>query len=68
MGEVEIYEAIVAGSVMDDLIIRLENLLTDLKRFRDFQLYQQSQETLEAVTTKPEPPTDAGDEETGEEG
>ncbi len=56
MGEVAIYEAIVADSVIDDLIIRLENLLGELKRYRDFQLYQQEQQSLEAATTKPEPP------------
>lgn len=64
IGEVEIYEAIVAESIIDDLIVRLEGLLNDLKRYRDFQLYRQEQETLEAVTTKPTPP--ASSESSGE--
>ncbi len=59
MGEVEIYEAIVADGVIDDLIVRLENLLTELKRYRDFQLYQREQKTLEAVTKQPAPPAEA---------
>ncbi len=58
MGEVEIYEAIVGDSALDDVIIRLENLLQELKRFRDFQLYQQEQKTLEEVTTSPAPPAE----------
>ena len=56
MGEVEIYEAIVGDSALDDVIIRLENLLQELKRFRDFQLYQQEQQTLEEVTRQQQPP------------
>jgi len=58
MGEVEIYEAIVGDNVLDDLIARLENLLGELKHFRDFQLYQQEQKTLEEVTTSPPPPAE----------
>lgn len=56
MGEVEIYEAITPENALDQLIIRLENLLADLKQYRDGQLYQQQQQTLKEVTTKPEPP------------
>ncbi len=56
MGEVEIYEAIVGDSALDDIIVRLDNLLQELKQLRDFQLYQQEQKTLEEVTTKPAPP------------
>jgi hypothetical protein len=56
MGEVEIYEAIVSSDVLDQLIIRLENLLMDLKRYRDGMLYQQAQQAIEAVTRKPAPP------------
>ena len=62
MGEVEIYEAIVADSVIDDLIVRLENLLNELKHYRDFQLYQHEQQTLQEVTTKPAPPAEAPEE------
>lgn len=35
LGEVECYEAIAGEQVLDQLIIRLENLLRDLKRYRD---------------------------------
>lgn len=56
MGEVEIYEAITPTDTLDQLIIRLENLLQDLKKYRDVQLYQQHQEALKEVTTKPAPP------------
>ncbi len=58
MGEVEIYEAIVGDSALDDVIVRLENLLQELKQLRDFQLYQQEQKTLEEVTTSPAPPAE----------
>ncbi len=58
MGEVEIYEAIVGDSALDDVIVRLENLLQELKQLRDFKLYQQEQKTLEEVTTKPAPPAE----------
>jgi len=56
IGEVEIYEAIVGDSALDDVIVRLENLLQELKQLRDFKLYQQEQKTLEEVTTSPAPP------------
>ncbi len=56
LGEVEIYEAIVAQSSLDQLIVRLENLLTDLKKYRDSQLYRQQQQILEEVTSKPAAP------------
>ncbi len=58
MGEVEIYEAIVGDSALDDVIVRLENLLQELKHLRDFKLYQQEQKTLEEVTTSPTPPAE----------
>jgi len=58
MGEVEIYEAIVGDSALDDVIVRLENLLQELKQLRDFKLYQQEQKTLEEVTTQPAPPAE----------
>ncbi len=58
MGEVEIYEAIVGDSALDDVIVRLENLLQELKQLRDFKLYQQEQKTLEEVTTSPAPPAE----------
>lgn len=41
LGEVEVYEAIATGDALDQLIIRLENLLQDLKRYRDSQRYNQ---------------------------
>jgi len=65
MGEVEIYEAIGGDSALDDVIVRLENLLQELKHLRDFKLYQQEQNTLEEVTTSPAPP--AEESEAGEE-
>jgi len=58
MGEVEIYEAIVGDSALDDVIVRLENLLQELKQLRDYKLYQQEQKTLEEVTTSPAPPAE----------
>ncbi len=58
MGEVEIYEAIVGDSALDDVIVRLENLLQELKQLRDFKLYQQEQKTLEEVTTSSAPPAE----------
>ena len=60
MGEVEIYEAIVPGEQLDRLIIRLENLLEDFKRFRDGQLYQRQQQTLSQVGQKPPPEQQPG--------
>lgn len=60
MGEVEIYEAIVPAEELDRLIIRMENLLEDLKRYRDGQLYQQQQRTLSQVSQKPAPEEQPG--------
>ncbi len=59
MGEVEIYEAIVPDSVLDQLIITLTNLLEDLKKYRDGQLYRQARETLQEVTAQPPTPGEA---------
>lgn len=53
MGEFEVYEAIVPGEQLNELIIRLENLLTDFKRYRDGQLYKLQQETTAAITERP---------------
>jgi len=55
MGEFEVYEAIISGDVLDQLIIRMENLLQDLKRYRDGVLYQQGRDTTEDVTRKAPP-------------
>jgi hypothetical protein len=58
IGEFEVYEAIVQGEQLDDLIIRLENLLTDLKRYQAGQLYKQQQENTAKDTEKaPAPAT-----------
>ena len=38
------------------MILRLENLLTDLKRYRDTQVYEQQKRALEQVTRTVEPP------------
>jgi hypothetical protein len=56
LGEFEVYEAIISGDVLDQLIIRLENLLQDLKRYRDGVLYQQGRDLTEDVTRKAPPP------------
>ncbi len=56
LGQIEVYEAIVGGNQLDELILRLENLLQDLKRYRDAQVYQRERDTLKAVTTKPPAP------------
>ena len=63
MGEFEVYEAIIAGDELDQLIIRLENLLQDLKRYRDGILYQQRRKIIEAVTTKQPPNEKSAKEE-----
>jgi len=55
LGEIEVYEAIVGEDQLDQLIIQMENLLNDLKKFRDAARYQDEKQTLEGVTTKPEP-------------
>ena len=54
MGWFEVYEAIVGDDKVDQLIMRLIDLLEDLKRYRDSQRHQQVQQSIEAVTTKPE--------------
>jgi hypothetical protein len=59
LGEIEAYEAIIGQNQLDELIIRLENLLTDLKRYRDGALYQQNKAALESVTRKDAPPATA---------
>jgi hypothetical protein len=56
LGEVEVYEGIVGDNVLDEYIVRLENLLNDLKRYRDGVVYQQSRRSLEDVLKKPEVP------------
>lgn len=56
MGEFEVYEAIVGGDELDQLIQQLSNLLDDLKRYRDSQRYQEHQATTEAVTAPPSVP------------
>lgn len=60
MGEFEVFEAIISGDVLDQLIVRLQNLLTDLKRYRDGVLYQQNSKTTEEVTHKAPPAGKAG--------
>ena len=60
MGEFEVYEAIIPGEQLDELIIRMENLLNDLKRYRDGQLYKIAQENTTIVTTKPTAPATPG--------
>ncbi len=60
MGEIEVYEALVPGEQLDELIIRLENVLNDLKRYRDAQLYKAAQESTARVTEKPAPPAPPG--------
>ncbi|MGI5819218.1 MAG: discoidin domain-containing protein [Armatimonadota bacterium] len=62
MGEFEVYEAIVGDDVLDQLISRLDTLLTELKRYRDSQRYQQVQENTEAVTAQPEVPAEGGEQ------
>ena len=56
MGEFEAYEAIVGDDNLDQLIMRLETLLNDLKHYRDGTLYKASRDSLEAATSKPAPP------------
>jgi hypothetical protein len=60
LGELEVYEAIVAGDALDQLILRLENLLQDLKRYRDGVLYQQQRQVEETVTKPAQPPAGQG--------
>jgi hypothetical protein len=54
LGEVEIYESIAGDDVLDQLIIRLENLLRDLKRYRDsIRLNQPLHPEVPAVPAAP---------------
>lgn len=59
LGEIEVYEAIIGEDQLGQLILRLENVLLDLKRYRDTLRYQAEKRTLEQVTRKdtaaPEP-------------
>lgn len=55
LGEIEVYEAIVGEDQLDQLILRLENLLMDLKRYRDTRRYQAEKRTLEGVTHRETP-------------
>jgi hypothetical protein len=59
MGEFEAYEAIVGDDSLDQVIIRLENLLNDLKHYRDGTLYKANRENLEKAGTKPPAPPGA---------
>lgn len=56
LGEIEVYEAIVGRNQLDEMILRLENLLNDLKRFRDGTTYQQGRATLDEILRKDAPP------------
>jgi hypothetical protein len=60
LGEVEVYEAIATGDTLDQLIIRLESLLNDLKRYRDSQKHDQPMHP-ELQSTGTPADTDAGD-------
>jgi hypothetical protein len=53
LGEVEVYEAIATGDTLEQLIIRLDNLLQDLKRYRDSQRYNQPLRPELKPTTAP---------------
>ena len=62
LGEIEVYETIAGSDTLDQLILQLENLLQDLKRYRDSVRYNQplrpelSTEPMDAsvgVTTGP---------------
>lgn len=57
LGEVECYEAIAGDSSLDQLIVRMENLLSDLKRYRDSVKLNQPiyPELQPAPTTAPAP-------------
>ncbi len=58
LGEIEVYEALATGDTLDQLIIRLENLLTDLKRYRDSQRYNQPlRPEMSSTLTPTEQPT-----------
>lgn len=53
LGEIEVYEALVGDEQLDQLIIRLENILLELKRYRDAQRYQEDRKSREEATRKP---------------
>ena len=55
LGEIEVYEALATGDALDQLILRLENLLQDLKRYRDSVKYNQPlhPELTSPATTEP---------------
>ncbi len=65
LGEIEVYEALATGDALDQLILRLENLLQDLKRYRDSVKYNQplhpelippaTTDTTSTTTTQPPP-------------
>ena len=59
LGEIEVYEGILSDNVLDDYIVRLENLLNDLKRYRDSVVYQQQRQALDDILKKQPPPTEA---------
>lgn len=55
LGEIEVYEAIAGSDTLDQLILQLENLLQDLKRYRDSIRYSQPMrpELAPAVSAEP---------------
>lgn len=67
LGEVECYEAIAGNDAIDQLIVRMESLLTDLKRYRDSVKLNQpiypelrpAPDATPAVTPGPAAPTTA---------
>ncbi len=65
LGELEVYDAIIGHNQLDALILRLENLLQDLKRYRDAQVYQKQKNTLEEVTRKEAPAAPAPEGDSG---
>ncbi len=60
LGEIEAYEAIAGQDQLDRLILQLESLLGDLKRYRDAEVHQEQKTTLDAVTKKEAPAPDGG--------
>lgn len=62
LGEFEVYEATQGIAVLDQLIARLEQLLADLKRYRD----RLAEQGLQAVIEGPEGVTSRGEEKGGE--
>jgi hypothetical protein len=55
LGEIEVYETIVGSDTLDQLILQLENLLQDLKRYRDSVKYNQPLRPELTPTTTAEP-------------